>query len=82
MRCEHCDFEFDTVALKVKQGTATVCPSCGKTTTVRYSFLDSAKDCYGFLVRDPKYISRPWRLILYALAVVGLLVLIDYLVHG
>ena len=82
MKCEHCGFEFDTVALKARQGTATICPSCGKATTVRYSFWDSAKDFHGFLVRDPKYVSRPWRLVLYALAVVALLLLAAYLAHG
>jgi len=59
MRCDHCKYEFDTVALKAKQGTQVICPSCGETTTVRYSFADSLKDFHGFLVRDPKYVSTP-----------------------
>jgi NAD-dependent SIR2 family protein deacetylase len=57
MRCDHCKHEFDTVALKAKQGEQVICPSCGKMTTVRYSFTDSLKDFDGFLVRDPKYVS-------------------------
>lgn len=63
MRCDHCKYEFDTVALKANQGTQVVCPSCGKATTVRYSLKDSLKDFHGFLVRDPKYVSRPMYLL-------------------
>jgi hypothetical protein len=50
--------ELDTLALRAKQGTRAVCPSCGKETTVRYSFRDSLKDFHGCFVRDPKYVSR------------------------
>ena len=59
MRCDHCKHEFDTLALKAKQGELVDCPSCGKMTPVRYSFTDSLKDFHGFLVRDPKYVSKP-----------------------
>jgi hypothetical protein len=65
MRCDHCKHEFDTVALKAKQGTQVICPSCGELTTVRYSFKDSLKDFHGLLVRDPKYASMPLSLIAY-----------------
>ena len=61
MRCDHCKYEFDTVALKAKQGTQVICPSCGETTTVRYSFADSLKDFtslkqFGTALDSPDYV--------------------------
>ncbi len=79
MRCNHCKHEFDTVALKAKQGEQVTCPACGKMTTVSYSFTDSLKDFRGFLARDPKYVSTPRVLgyigiVIVALAVIGLFI--------
>jgi hypothetical protein len=59
MRCDHCENEFDTVALKAKQATQIICPACGVSTIVRYSFRDSLKDMPGCIRRDAKYISQP-----------------------
>jgi len=75
MSCDHCNHEFDTVALKAKQGTQIICPSCGDTTTVRYSFKDSLKDFHGFLVRDPKYVSTPYLVGSIAFLVMALVVI-------
>jgi len=76
MRCDHCKYEFDTVALKAKQGTQVICPSCGETTTVRYSFADSLKDFHGFLVRDPKYVSTSHLLGYIVLVAIALAVIV------
>ncbi len=58
MKCDHCQYEFDTVALKAKQNTQITCPSCGALTTVRYSLCDQLRDFPGVLRRDPKYVSQ------------------------
>ena len=76
MRCDHCGHAFDTVALRAKQGTETLCPSCGKMTGVHYSFADSLKDFHGVLVRDPKYVSRPLTIIFFVLVAIVLLITI------
>ena len=57
MKCEHCGYKFNTIALKAKQGTQTICPACNKSTTVYYTFLDSLKDIHGWMVKDTKYVS-------------------------
>ena len=82
MKCEHCGFDFDTVALTAKQSTQTTCPSCGKLTTVKYSFRDSLRDPHGVAVRDPKYVSRPLSIIAYVVFGVLLLAIILALVAG
>ena len=81
MRCDHCKHEFDTVALKAKQGEQVICPSCGKMTTVSYSFTDSLKDFHGFLVCEPKYVSSP-RLLGYIVFVAIALALIVLFVRS
>ena len=58
MKCDGCEYEFDTVALKANQGTQIVCPSCGLPVTVRYSLRDQLRDISGLLRRDPKYVSQ------------------------
>jgi len=74
MKCEQCGYAFDTVDLKAKQGSETLCPSCGKMTGVHYSFTDSLKDFHGVLVRDPKYVSRPLTIFFFVfIAVVALI---------
>jgi NAD-dependent SIR2 family protein deacetylase len=82
MRCDHCKHEFDTVALKAKQGTQTICPSCGEMTTVRYSFTDSLKDFHGLLVRDPKYASMPMSLLFYVVFGAFALALIVFFIRS
>jgi hypothetical protein len=80
MKCDHCSFQFDTVALKAKQGTQIECPSCGAQTTVRYSFRDTLRDIRGVIGRDPKYVSQPLTLIFWVVfVIVALLVLFAWM---
>jgi hypothetical protein len=81
MKCEHCGYAFDTIALKAKQGTETVCPSCGKMTRVHYSFADSFKDFHGVLVRDPKYVGRPLTIIFFVLVGIVLLITVSVILR-
>jgi hypothetical protein len=76
MKCDHCDHEFDTVALKAKQGTQITCPSCGATTTVRYSFRDTLRDIPGVIRRDPKYVSQRLTVTFWVLVLVVVLLVI------
>jgi ribosomal protein S27E len=76
MKCEHCGHEFDTVALKAKQGTPVTCPSCGTTTVTKYSFRDSLRDISGIFRRDPKYVSWPLTIsfwVVFGMLLLGLL---------
>ncbi|MGI8966367.1 MAG: hypothetical protein ACR2H1_09825, partial [Limisphaerales bacterium] len=72
-------YKFDTVTLKAKQYNQTVCPSCGKSTTVHYSFLDSLKDFHGSLVRDTKYVSNENLVKIIGVSLLVVLVLILFL---
>ncbi len=80
MRCDHCNFRFDTVALKAKQGTRVECPLCGAQTTVRYSLRDTLSDIPGVIKRDPKYVSQPLTVIFWVVfGIVALLILFAWL---
>lgn len=80
MNCDHCKFQFDTTALKAKQGTLIECPSCGAQTVVRYSLRDTLRDIPGVIRRDPKYVSRPLTVIFCVVfAIVALLSLLAWM---
>ena len=80
MKCDHCKFQFDTVALRAKQGTQIECPSCGAQTRVRYSFQDTLRDPSGVIRRDPKYVSQPLTVIICVVfAIVALLILFAWM---
>ncbi len=82
MKCDHCKHEFDTVTLNAKQGAQIICPSCGVSTIVRYSFRDTLKDILGVVRHDPKYVSQPMTVIFFIVIGIVVLLIVFLIING